>query len=133
MEHIPISALESAAALPATRRATQSIRGVITLLWPFSSSQRRAALLLAEPDFRLRSAKGQVRVQLQGAAAAALARAGAAIGDDVVLGLGRARFVEKEELGGVVGTPGRSVDVELLFRDWIVAEVSGILVEEVRC
>jgi hypothetical protein len=123
MEHVPISTLETVANSSATRRSLQTISGVVTLLWPFSSSQRRAALLLAEPDFRLRNAKGQVRVQLQGPAAAAVARAQVAIGDDVVLRLARARFVAREELRGFTGTPGKSVEVELLYRDAIVAEV----------
>jgi hypothetical protein len=122
MQHIPISSLESAAADP-SRRVTQSIQGVITLIWPFSSSLRKAAFLLAEPDFRLRNAKGQVRVQLQGAAAVAIARARIAIGDCVELRLAEARFVHQEEQMGFLGTPGKSVELELLYRNAIVVEV----------
>ena len=90
------------------------IRAVVTLLWPFSSSTRKVALLLADLDFRQRKKSGQVRVQLSGPAAQAVARSKIGIGDEVVLELTGARWVDAAP--GVV-TPGKSIDSELLFRD----------------
>jgi hypothetical protein len=116
MEYMPISSLEDAD----RSRPSQAIKGVVTLIWPFSSSARKAAFLLAEPDFRLRNKKGQVRVQLQGAAAVAVARARIAIGDQLALCLAAAKWVQQEP---GLGTPGKSVELELLYRNAIVLEV----------
>jgi hypothetical protein len=117
MATLPIAQLEQ-------RRpdsTSESIRAVVTLIWPYSSSTQRAALLLAEPDFRLRKSKGQVRVQLAGAAARELARSKIASGDEVVLSLQGARWVDAS-VGGV-STPGRSVDIELEYKRRIACEV----------
>ncbi|KAK1821339.1 hypothetical protein LTR12_004225 [Friedmanniomyces endolithicus] len=89
-----------------------SIRGIVTLSWPYSSSTQQCALLLADPDFRLRKQKGQVRIRFTGVAAAAVARAHLGIGDEVVLRLQGASWVDAVD---VTRTPGRSVDVELSF------------------
>lgn len=90
------------------------IRAVVTLLWPYSSSTRKVALLLAEPDFRLRKRNGQVRVQFTGPAARAVARSYIGIGDVVVLTLAGAKWVDATP--GLV-TPGKSIDAELVFRE----------------
>ncbi|KAK0821951.1 hypothetical protein LTR75_000085 [Friedmanniomyces endolithicus] len=89
-----------------------SIRGIVTLSWPYSSSTQQCALLLADPDFRLRKQKGQVRIRFTGDAAAAVARAHLGIGDEVELRLQGASWVDAVD---VTGTPGRSVDGELSF------------------
>ncbi|KAK1083266.1 hypothetical protein LTR33_003375 [Friedmanniomyces endolithicus] len=89
-----------------------SIRGIVTLSWPYSSSTQQCALLLADPDFRLRKQKGQVRIRFTGDAAAALARAHLGIGDEVELRLQGASWVDAVD---VTRTPGRSVDGELSF------------------
>ena len=126
MESIPIQDLTPDQAPPSYR----AINAVVTLLWPYSSSTRQCALLLADPDFRLRSKKGQVRVRFTGASAAAVAKAHVGIGDEVRLELDGASWASD---GGAVQTPGRSVDGELVFagtlalrivRDGAVTEVS---------
>ncbi|KAK0286654.1 hypothetical protein LTR35_002015 [Friedmanniomyces endolithicus] len=89
-----------------------SIRGIVTLSWPYSSSTQQCALLLADPDFRLRKQKGQVRIRFTGDAAAAVARAHLGIGDEVELRLQGASWVDAVD---VTRTPGRSVDGELSF------------------
>lgn len=98
----------------------KQIRAVVTLLWPYSSSTLKVALLLAEPDFRLRKENGQVRVQLTGPAAQAIARSYVGIGDEVVLTLAGAKWV-----GAVPGvhTPGKSIDAELMFREKLRMEI----------
>ncbi|KAK0264738.1 hypothetical protein LTS09_001145 [Friedmanniomyces endolithicus] len=89
-----------------------SIRGIVTLSWPYSSSTQQCALLLADPDFRLRKQKGQVRVCFTGDAAAAVARAHLGVGDEVVLRLQGSSWADRVD---ATRTPGRSVDGELSF------------------
>ena len=115
---IPIAHLEQAS----HDTGDSTILGVVTLLWPYSSSTRRAAILLAEPDFRLRKSKGQVRIQFAGAAAEAIAQSRISSGDEVRLSLRGARRVDAA--AGIVSTPGRSVDIELVFKRQLVCEVS---------
>lgn len=86
----------------------------VVLLWPYSSSTRRSAILISELDFRLRRHKGQVRVQLRGPAAQALAASHISIGDHVHIGLEGARWADEADRGVVIA-PGRAVDGELVF------------------
>ncbi|KAF2865764.1 hypothetical protein BDV95DRAFT_599461 [Massariosphaeria phaeospora] len=116
MERIPIAQLT-----PQLRDAqSKEFRGVVTLVWPYSSSARQFALLLAEPDLRLRRRKGQVRIRFSGSSAKALAATCVGIGDEVVLGLRGAQFVQH----GTVSTPGKSIDWELSYEQTIVAQGS---------
>jgi hypothetical protein len=117
MDFVDISSLEQHGA----DLESKFIRGIITIIWPFSSSAGKASFLLADPDFRLRYRKGQVRIQLQGSAALAVAKSKLAIGDEVALGLKGARLVETE---AGVSTPGKSVDLELRFGHILSLEVS---------
>ncbi|KAK8229360.1 hypothetical protein HDK90DRAFT_493797 [Phyllosticta capitalensis] len=113
LKRLPISALHPG--LPSL--ATQSIVAIITLVWPYSSSTRACALLLAEPDFRLRRRRGQVRVQFFADAAEAVATSGVGIGDVVVLRLGPAvQWLQSSGEEEVVRTPGKSVEWELGYR-----------------
>lgn len=126
MELVPIAQLDSSLLKPNGK----SIRGVVTLIWPYSSSTRSAALLLAEADFRLRRKKGQVRIQFTGPAAEALALSKVGSGDEITLLLEGAKWVEAAP---GISTPGKSVDVELVFKRRIqcsVGEISHILGSE---
>ncbi|KAH8731859.1 hypothetical protein GQ44DRAFT_755237 [Phaeosphaeriaceae sp. PMI808] len=100
-------------------RDSKLFKAAVTLIWPYSSSQREFALLLAEPEFRLRRKKGQVRVRFTGSSAKALATTGVGIGDEVVLSLKGAEFVKE----GLVSTPGRSIDWELEYRQTVIVHV----------
>jgi hypothetical protein len=100
-------------------RHTKHFKAAVSLLWPYSSSQREFALLLAEPDFRLRCETGQVRARFTGSSARALATTGVRIGDKVVLSLSGAQFVQE----GIVSTPGRSIDWELEYSQTVVVYV----------
>ncbi|GME66321.1 Telomere end binding protein [Neofusicoccum parvum] len=112
-ERIPIATLHPSLPTPSTK----SITAVVTILWPYSSSTRTCALLLAEPDFRLRRRRGQVRVQFFGDAAYAVATSQLGIGDKVGLKLGGVQWLQSSGEEEVVRTPGKSVDWELGFRD----------------
>ncbi|KAK5116193.1 hypothetical protein LTR62_008519 [Meristemomyces frigidus] len=98
-----------------------SIRGLVTLSWPYSSSTRQCALLIADPDFRLRTRKGQVRVRFTGPSAEAVAEAHVGIGDEVVLHLRGASWAADMEV--TLRTPGRSVDGELLFGNMLALRI----------
>ncbi len=114
---IPIASLD-----PSAQESFKgiSINAVVTLIWPYSSSTQCAAFLVAEPDFRLRRRKGQIRIQLKGPVARAVGKSGIGIGDAIHLGLEGAQWVT----GAVtVETPGRSVDGELLFETKITLQV----------
>lgn len=105
---IPIASLDPSVA----PSPSYYIHAIVTLVWPYSSSTRSTALLLAEPDFRLRRKKGQVRVKFTGPSARHVATSGVGIGDNVTLRLAGARW---ETGNTLMSTPGRSVDGELLF------------------
>lgn len=115
MEHISIAVLRPDVDAPESKQ----IKAVVTLIWPYSSSQRQFALLLAEPDLRLRRRKGQVRVRFSSTSARALATTGVGIGDEVVLSLHGAQFVQD----GAVSTPGKSVDWELAYKQTLAVSV----------
>ncbi|KAF2841191.1 hypothetical protein M501DRAFT_1000355 [Patellaria atrata CBS 101060] len=109
MPLVSISSLD-----PKVTPESASIKAVITLIWPYSSSTRTCSLLLADQDFRLRRHKGQVRVQLTGASGQAVAKSGIGIGDEVEVSLSGAQFVDRDEEQGAK-TPGKSVDWELRY------------------
>ncbi|KAK5162928.1 uncharacterized protein LTR77_011089 [Saxophila tyrrhenica] len=115
---IPITSLTPHTPLP----PTTSIRATITLSWPYSSTTHQCALLLSDPDARLRSRGAQVRVRFSGPAAQAVAEARVGIGDVVVLGLDGGRW----EIDGTrERTPGRGVEGGLWFRGKLVMRVEG--------
>lgn len=106
---LPIATLE-----PTVVPSSQAyLDAVVTLVWPYSSSSRSTSLLLAEPDFRLRRHRGQVRVCFTGPAARAVGSSGIGIGDRVLLALVGCTWDSSDSL---TFTPGRSVDGELNFR-----------------
>ncbi|KAB8292153.1 hypothetical protein EYC80_007896 [Monilinia laxa] len=113
--HIPIAQLTPS--LPAS--ASRSVKAVVTLTWPYSSRTGSVAFLLAEPDFRLRRTRGQVRVQFSGSAANIIAKSGIASGDEVVLCLDGVEYIEVEAPNA---TPGRGVEFELKFTERLLLQ-----------
>ncbi|KAJ5512191.1 Telomere end binding protein [Penicillium fimorum] len=83
-----------------------SFLATVALVWPYSSSTKSVSLLLAEPDFRLRGAKGQIKVTFHGNLAEKVAESHIGIGDTVFLALKDTKFVSNES---TQQTPGRSV------------------------
>ncbi|KAF7502697.1 hypothetical protein GJ744_005261 [Endocarpon pusillum] len=84
-------------------QASRFVDGVISLIWPYSSSTRSMAVLLADPDFRTRRAKGQTKVTFHGEIAVAVANSHVGIGDAVHLSLGGAQWAQSSEDVSVVG------------------------------
>ena len=115
MEHIQIAALRP----NLDSLESKQIKAVVTLIWPYSSSQRQFALLLAESELRLRRKKGQVRVRFSSTSARALATTGVGIGDEVVLSLHGAQFVQDS----AVSTPGKSLNWELAYTQTVAISV----------
>jgi len=115
--HIPIAQLSPMLAEPSTR----SLKAIVTLTWPYSSATGSVAFLLAEPDFRLRKCRGQVRVQFSGSSAKAIANAGIASGDEVKLYLDGVEFMRDEI---EIATPGKGIECELRFAERLLLEVS---------
>lgn len=113
--HIPIAQLTPLLSAPSSR----SIKAVVTLIWPYSSATKAVAFLLAEPDFRLRRTRGQVRVQFSGSSAKKINASGIESGDEVILSLDGVEFVH----GEAVSTPGRGVEFELRFTERLLLKV----------
>lgn len=110
MDVVAISSLVPESRLP----ANTAFKALVTLLWPYSSSTGQCALLLADPDFRKRYQKGQVRVRFAGASARAIGTSKVSIGDEIELSLDGARWVAEID-GALVKTPGRGLEGELIF------------------
>ena len=112
---VPIPELQ-----PALDSFYTSITGIVTLIWPYSSSRKTFSLLLAEPDFRLRHHRGQVRVHFTGSSATAVARSGVSIGTQVNLKLEGVQWAKDES---TPRTPGKGVEWELQFGERIFLQV----------
>ncbi|KAN0080836.1 hypothetical protein V8E54_004040 [Elaphomyces granulatus] len=79
-------------------KSERSFHAVVTLVWPFSSSNRTFSLLLAEPDVRLRRHNGQAKVTFHGSCAEMIARTQVGIGDEVWLCLDGVSWSENNEM-----------------------------------
>ncbi|KAG0646633.1 hypothetical protein D0Z07_7528 [Hyphodiscus hymeniophilus] len=113
--HIPIAQLTPFLAAPSTR----SVKAIVTLTWPYSSATGSVAFLLAEPDFRLRRIRGQVRAQFSGSSAKAVANSGIASGDEVCLSLDGVEWIQDEV---PFATPGRGIEFDLKFTERLLLE-----------
>lgn len=102
--------------------STKWFQAVVTLIWPYSSSTGTLTVLLAEPDFRLRRAKGQVRVKLTGSSAKSVAEAGIGSGDELKLSLLGAEFVQ-DDTAAHGRTPGKGIDWELAYTERLYVQV----------
>lgn len=113
---IPIAQL--APSLPTA--SSKSVKTVVTLTWPYSSITGSVSFLLAEPDFRLRNTKGQVRVHFSGPSAKAVTEAGIASGDEIILSLDGAEWIKDDKPSA---TPGRAIEFELKFKERLLLQV----------
>jgi hypothetical protein len=104
---------------PTEPEATPYVEAVVSLVWPYSSKEGLLSLLLAEPDVRLRSAKGQLKVTFHGAGARQVAKSQLGIGDIVLL---RIDHAEWKDTGDAVLTPGKKVQWDLHFKNRVVLE-----------
>lgn len=105
---------------PSIDASGKGVEGIVTLIWPYSVSNRTFSILLAEPDFRLRRQRGQVRVHFQGSSAKAVAECNLQSGDHLILNL---LGVLWERAESVSATPGRGIEWELRFREQITLRV----------
>ncbi|OBT67437.1 hypothetical protein VE03_03029 [Pseudogymnoascus sp. 23342-1-I1] len=96
-------------------------KAVVTLIWPYSSSNKTLSVLLAEPDFRLRSSRGQVKVQFAGSSAKHVYDAGIGSGDELVVSLNGAEWIP--ESASTAQTPGRGIEWELKFSGRLVLQI----------
>jgi len=101
-------------------RETHILKGEITLTWPYNSLKRSLAFLLAESDIRLRRSKGQVRVELGGSSAAAVAEHGLGGGDEILVSLEGAEWAKDDT---PVSPPGSRVEWQLQYRERIFLQV----------
>lgn len=114
--NIPIAELNPAL----DTQSSKSVKAIVTLTWPYSSATGSVAFLLAEPDFRLRRSKGQVRVQFSGSSAKRIAKSGIASGDEVIVCLDGVEWLRD---AAATATPGRGVDFELKFTERLLLQV----------
>ena len=101
-------------------QASRVVRGQVTITWPFNSVTRTAAFLLAEPDVRLRRARGQVRVEFRGPSAKAVSECGLGAGDELLFSLEGVEWAEDVSPGRI---PGSRVDWQLQFNARLVLQV----------
>lgn len=104
------------------------IRGTVTITWPYSAFRDVTAFVLAEPDFRLRREKGQVRIEFSGPSAKAVADAQLNSGDELVLGLDGVQWAERDPRAPITGTP---LDFQLKFHNKLLLHAVGVL--EIPC
>lgn len=93
-----------------TDTAARATKGVVTIVWPYSIVTKSLSFVLAEPDFRLRREKGQVRVTFSGSCAKAVAEASIGGGDEVLLSLDGVEWVENDAPG-----PGKPLEWQAKF------------------
>ncbi|KAJ5775155.1 uncharacterized protein N7511_000166 [Penicillium nucicola] len=115
LTQVPIAQLSPDLAQPSEK----FIVAVVTLIWPYSSSNKSLSLLLAEPDARLRRPNGQVKATFHGRVAQEIAESHVGIRDTVHLSLANSRFVSHE---AVTQTPGRSAVWDAHFEDAVLLE-----------
>ncbi|OHF02836.1 hypothetical protein CORC01_01937 [Colletotrichum orchidophilum] len=108
---------------------TRVVRGVVTITWPYSIVRKNIAFLLAEADFRLRRAKGQVRVEFAGSSAKAIADAALGSGDEISLSLDGVELVADDSKTRV---PGTSLDWQLRFTERVLLQAKISDSEEVK-
>ncbi|OLN82117.1 hypothetical protein CCHL11_07684 [Colletotrichum chlorophyti] len=130
------SQLEAAEGIPIAQlspevqdRERRAVRGVITITWPYSIIKKNIAFLLAEPDFRLRRAKGQVRVEFTGSSAKAVADASLGSGDEVTISLEGVQLVADDSQTRV---PGTSLEWQLRFKERVLLKAKISDTEDVK-
>ncbi|KAL9591997.1 MAG: hypothetical protein Q9179_007159 [Wetmoreana sp. 5 TL-2023] len=116
LDRVPIAQLN-----PAIQALAKAVEGVVTLIWPYSVSKQSFSILLAEPDFRLRRHRGQVRIQFTGSSAKVAARCNLQSGDHVLLNLVGAQWERDETMSS---TLGRGIEWELHFAERAVLRTS---------
>lgn len=119
---VPIAALT-----PDLASTAGAVRGVVTVIWPYSPSQRSLSLVLAEKDFRLRPL-GQVRIVFSGHCARDVANAGVVSGDELLIALEGAECLADPTANR---TPAKGIEWKLRYsRRLSLAVSSGRMLPE---
>ncbi|KAI0413475.1 hypothetical protein F5X98DRAFT_351980 [Xylaria grammica] len=100
----------------------KAVGGVVTITWPYNKVKGTFAFNLAEPDFRLRRNRGQVRIDFTGRAAKAVGDCGLGGNDEVRLSLKGAAW-EAEAVNKRRSLPGADVGWRLVFSNNLVLEI----------
>lgn len=104
--------------------STRAVSGIVTLVWPYNSSTNSLAFNLAEPDARLRRAKGNVRIQLHGSSAKAVAATKLGGGDMVTIGLDGVEWVKD---GSSTPVPASRLEWQLQYTERLMLRVRTIV------
>lgn len=99
---------------------SRTVRGEVGITWPYNSVTETFAFLLAEPDVRLRRARGQVRIELHGPSARILSKCGLGAGDELLFSLEEVTWTKDTSPGGI---PGSRVEWQLQFDEKFVLQV----------
>ncbi|KAI0525509.1 hypothetical protein F5B22DRAFT_590241 [Xylaria bambusicola] len=117
----PTRLLETAQIIPIAKLcpdlpdpSTKAVGGVVTITWPYNKVKGTFAFNLAEPDFRLRRNKGQVRIDFTGKAAEAVGDSGLGGNDEILLSLEGAAW-EAEDVDRRRSLPGSDLGWRLVF------------------
>lgn len=100
--------------------ASRVVGGVVTITWPYNSVTQKFAFLLAERDVRLRRAKGQIRIELQGPSAKAASDCGIGAGDELLFSLAGAEWSPDPAPGRI---PGARVEWQIRFNQKLALQV----------
>ncbi|KAK6219096.1 methionyl-tRNA synthetase [Pestalotiopsis sp. IQ-011] len=106
-----------------------AVHGMVTIVWPFNKVNNSVAFILAEPEARLRLAKGQIRVNCVGASAKAISECGLGSGDKVRLRLEGVDFVANDAKARM---PGTESEWQLSFSKRLVLEAKVGYTEETK-
>ncbi|KAI0168243.1 hypothetical protein BJ166DRAFT_252346 [Pestalotiopsis sp. NC0098] len=106
-----------------------AVHGMVTIVWPFNKVNNSVAFILAEPEARLRLAKGQIRVNCVGASAKAISECGLGSGDKVRLSLEGVDFVANDAKARM---PGTESEWQLSFSKRLVLEAKVGYNEETK-
>ncbi|KAI1305751.1 hypothetical protein F5Y03DRAFT_151107 [Xylaria venustula] len=102
--------------------SSQAIGGVVTITWPYNKVKGTFAFTLAEPDFRLRRNKGQVRIDFTGRAAKAVGDSRLGGSDEVLLSLEGATW-EAEVIDRRRSLPGVDIGWKLVFSERVSLKI----------
>ncbi|KAK0739812.1 hypothetical protein B0T21DRAFT_347079 [Apiosordaria backusii] len=100
----------------------RAVRGEVGITWPYNSVTKTFAFLLAEPDVRLRRARGQVRIELHGPSARILSKCSLGAGDELLFALEGATWAKDTSPGGI---PGSRVEWQLQFNEKLVLQIKS--------
>ncbi|KAI1171824.1 hypothetical protein F4777DRAFT_590960 [Nemania sp. FL0916] len=118
-ETVPIAELYPDIANPDTK----AVGGVVTITWPYNKVKGSFAFTLAEPDFRLRRNKGQVRVDFTGRAAKTAGDCGLGSNDEVLLSLAGAAWEAEAAADRRRSLPGADLGWRLVFSDKLILRI----------